>query len=310
MSNEQQQKVVQQIGGGLGYNFPYRPEQKWEVPTLPPGVYRPRFYDNPFQGSFWVFDPAKQDNDKPIDCLDAINPMMAEITKFLHAAPRYHEFGLAHKRGYLLHGPPGCGKSSALRLLSERFVTATSGLVLLCDPSTSFDNIVETIRETEPTRPILVLVEDVDTDISEFESSLLEFLDGAKALNNFVFVATTNHIEQIPQRIRNRPSRIDRLVEMGFPSLEGRRLYLERFPITPHLRTTIAEATDQLSMAHLKEVVIGHVLLEQDLAEVVERVRSVDVGELVKEDAPNTKYTAAKLSVRQRVERAALGHGR
>lgn len=272
-------------------------------PTLPAGVYRASMVD---LGDKVVpaFDLISSDNDSPIDCVAALRPIMEEVKTFLNAQARYAKFGFAHKRGYLLHGPPGCGKSSALRLLSDRFLEQTGGIVLRLDPGTSPKHWVDSLREHEGLRPVLAIVEDIDDNIRKFETSLLEYLDGATALNNFVFIATTNNLDAVPPRIKHRPSRIDRLVEIPFPDAEARTQYLARFPLTSEQQQQIGKATEGFSMAHLKEVVITHAVLEYPLKQAVSRVReALGLSESPQEKAANAPSASSGIfAIRPRAD--------
>jgi energy-coupling factor transporter ATP-binding protein EcfA2 len=241
-------------------------------PTLPPGAYYLSLHRTE-SGTYPAFAPVVQDNDTPVRCSRAVDDLVAEMTVFLSQGPAYSKFGFAHKRGYLLHGPPGCGKSSALRLLSKQFLDTTGGVVFLVKGGQSIEPWLNEVRGNEGNRPVLAIAEDVDDDIEDFETSLLEFLDGARRLTNFVFVATTNNLDSVPDRIKHRPSRIDRLVEIAFPDHAARSEYLGRFPLEGAVREDIAKHTDGVSMADLKEVVIASQLLGQTVEDAAARVK-------------------------------------
>lgn len=262
-------KQIAQSGPALYYS------QVTPNTTLPPGVYnlaQVRVGDS-YVPAFVEINP---DNDPPLDINPMIGGMVAEISDFFTIKDRYDRFGFAHKRGYLLHGAPGTGKTVALRLLQKKFVEQFDGVVLIWSAGGRVQTHYEQIRENEPDRPILVVCEDIDQTVSSFEVDILEFLDGQKALRNFVLVATTNFVESIPERIRNRPSRIDRLIEVGFPDRAAQAKYLEMLGLSTEEAEVIlmAAATAKLSMAALKEVVIGVHCLGYDAKQVVERLNN------------------------------------
>ena len=226
------------------------------------------------------FLPVEVTNDEPLEVDTSVQEIAKEIETFFNRRDVFKKMGFAHKRGYLLHGPPGCGKSCTLRLLEKAFVELYDGIVLFWDNGSAVSYYVEHIREHEPVRPIMLVCEDIDSFVQEFEESILEFLDGQRGLDNFVLVATTNNLEQIPSRIKDRPSRIDRLVTIGKPSEETRFKYLAGVGVSDAAAKDLAKRTEGLSIAQLKEIVVAVVCLEQPLAPVLERLKVADMSPL------------------------------
>ena len=137
------------------------------------------------------------------------------------------------------------------------------------------DNVVAAIKQLhgmEPTRPIIVGMEEVDSLYRYFPTEMLTLLDGGADVENVFFVATTNFIEKLDARVRNRPSRFDTLIEVGSPSEAVRRAYLLRKGVGGEAAQKIAAASEGLSFAHLKEFIIAHVILGQDVEVVAKRL--------------------------------------
>ena len=221
------------------------------------------------------------DNDKPIDVGGMPNQIAEEIRDFFTRGEKFKKYGFAHKRGFLFHGPPGTGKSTLLRLIEERFIENFKGVVFLWNGDQSLKNIIECFRTFEADRPLCIVVEDLDRVLMDCEHELLGVLDGQVALNNVVFLATTNFLEAIPERVKNRPSRIDRLVLVPPPPLEARFMYLLNLGLSQQEATDIAAVTGGMSMAHLKEVVVSHLCLEMPLKEILARLST---GALASDD--------------------------
>ena len=244
--------------------------------SLPAGVYQTK-EEFGFGGDpMYFYVPVNVDNDPPLDIRPEVREITEEIRQFFSPEIRsfFKRFNFAHKRGYLFYGEPGTGKSATLRLLEQRFVERFDGIVLLWDHDT-IQPFVRKIREEEPDRPIMVVAEDIESRIGSFEVSILEFLDGQVALNNFVLVATTNHLESIPDRIKARPSRIDRVLEIKAPDAEARAAYLKRLGLTDAEVAQILPHTEGLSMAHLKEAVISVMGFGRSPEETGTRLRSL-----------------------------------
>lgn len=226
------------------------------------------------------FLPVEVTNDEPLEIDTSVQEIADEIQTFFDRREVFKKMGFAHKRGYLLHGPPGCGKSCTLRLLEKAFVEKYDGIVLFWDNGSMVAHYVEHIREHEPVRPIMLVCEDIDSFVREFEESILEFLDGQRGLDNFVLVATTNNLDQIPSRIKDRPSRVDRLVAIAIPTEETRFKYLSQIGVSEASAKDLARRTEGLSIAKLKEIVVAVVCLGQPLAPVLERLKVADMSPL------------------------------
>lgn len=246
------------------------------VGTLEAGVYKMVMID---LGREYVpgYAPVVSDNDQPLEVdAKAVN-LVKEIGQFLNNSAVFKKFGFSHKRGYLLHGPPGCGKSCTLRLAQKHFIKEFNGIVLIWN-KTDFEEHLDSLRQYEPDRAVMVVCEDIDALLEKFEKTMLEVLDGQRGLNNFVLMATTNYLDQVPSRIKDRPSRIDRLVEIGLPELPAREKYLASIGLEPALVKKLASASNGLSIAKLKELVIATVCFDEPVKDVVKRLKTADMS--------------------------------
>jgi ATP-dependent 26S proteasome regulatory subunit len=241
--------------------------------TLEKGVYRISqiYFDNEY---IPTYEPIVVDNDPVISCDPLTDQILHEIRTFLKNKERFQKLNVTHKRGFILHGKPGCGKSATLRLIEESFVKEFSGIVLVWEAGISIRLAFETLRKYQPTVPIIAVAEDLEANIEAFEEEILEFLDGQKALDNFVLIATTNQIDQIPDRIKARPSRIDRVIEIAPPSFATISKYLESKGLQPYEVQNLLPHTSGMSIAQVKELLIAVHCFE----EVPEKVRTRLMG--------------------------------
>jgi len=162
-----------------------------------------------------------------------------DIREFLASAEWYKSRGIPYRRGYLLSGPPGCGKSS--------FVMAVAGIlkfgiatINLGDASLSDDRLLHLLAHTPP--ECLLLLEDVDAAISDEAapeqggfrrlsfSGLLNALDGVASADERIIFMTTNKLQVLPPALI-RPGRVDLRVHVGLASARQlERMFMRFFP--------------------------------------------------------------------------------
>ena len=243
-----------------------------EVDSLPPGVYKlgTDYYDRP---TAQIIDRKKE---RLCDFEHGALPLvMSEIRKFWHAGGLYDKLGMTHKRGILLYGPPGCGKTSIAMAAVEE-VAREGGIAVVTKPN-ELQQAMSGFRMIQPNTKVVVLLEDLDHYMPRQETMMLEMLDGVSTVGgNALYLYTTNNLSEIPERLRCRPSRIDTLIEVSTPVLEHRLEYAKHAAnglLDDQIAWEIAEATDGLSMADITEVVLSVVVYEKTVAETINRLR-------------------------------------
>lgn len=244
------------------------------VRHIPPAIYRLHF-----NGETWGLKPVEIVTDDLIQVpAPASDRVRERIHRFQSARQRYLDYGLVHKTGVLIYGSPGCGKTILLQSLASEFAFR-GGIVIQGDSPERTGHMLRVVRDIEPDRLIVVMIEDIESVIEHDEEGLLSLLDGESQVNGVAFIATTNKLSELPPRIINRPSRFDERIEIGMPPLEARRAYLQAKMPSPESGANevewLARATDGFSFAHLKECVVAIGCLEQDSVEVVRRLRAM-----------------------------------
>jgi AAA+ superfamily predicted ATPase len=187
---------------------------------------------------------------------------------FITASIRNREMlkteGLSIKRGLLLSGPPGDGKSTAI----ECFVNGIAGEATIIIVE-AVDHIRIVYHLAQMLAPTVVIIEDLDlltksrqnpyafASKDDVTGELLQVLSGGSAYADIVTIATTNHPEAIDEALAKRAGRFDAHVRMGYPSDADKRrvlnLYLDRFGVTDELtRRRLQQAlTRDLGRLHL-----------------------------------------------------------
>ncbi len=150
-----------------------------------------------------------------------------DLGKFLDAESRYTDLGVPYHRGYMLHGPPGTGKSSAIMALAGHFELDLWFLSL--GDLKEDTSLLKFISDID--RKGILLLEDIDRASSNVSAAaLFNALDGVMTPHGLITVMTTNDKDNIdPTLIRK--GRIDVEEYVGLPNLDQViRLWYSFFP--------------------------------------------------------------------------------
>lgn len=255
---------------------------------LPPGVYK--IDCDPQFGIFFQLRDIRTESLLRFPETN-IDKVVEEIQMFWDRGEIFERYGLAHKRGILLWGPPGGGKSCTTQLIMKDIIDRGG---VCFEFSSIFDAGFRIFRQIEPETPVVVLMEDIDSMIANYDESwFLNVLDGYEAREKIVFLATTNYPERLGARIVNRPSRFDRRYKIGLPNPESRRLYLEH--LTDGASIDIeqwVQDTEEFSLAHLRELFVATIILGNDYEESLNTLRNMkeDISSLKSEMKMGFKY--------------------
>jgi len=240
--------------------------------TLPTGIYT---CDSDNMGPFFVRTKVVTDNLIELDDA-ATTRVLSSLRKFWKSRAEYVKRGVLYKRGLLLWGPAGSGKTATLALLMQDLLRM-DGLVFICQHPALLSQMLAVLRRIEPERNLIVVLEDIDELVQRFgEHDLLALLDGETQIDNVVNIATTNYPERLGARIVNRPSRFDERILVDMPNAAAREKYLRHVTRDEHLPDDmLAEWVDKtlsFSVAHLRELVVAVFCLSQPFEEVLERL--------------------------------------
>ncbi len=192
----------------------------------------------------------------------------ANTTSFLRKKDIWESYGIPPKRGVLLAGEPGTGKTIICKALMAEAdeLTCISITAYAMDEDDYFTDLYELAEDLSP---CLVFIEDIDLVGQNREEfgyqkgnallSLLSVLDGIEEKKEIVTIATTNCLEMLDKALSQRPSRFDRVIRLPCPGLEERRELVSRLcrkiPLGEKLQEYVARRTEGCTPAQVQEVI-------------------------------------------------------
>jgi ATP-dependent 26S proteasome regulatory subunit len=190
---------------------------------------------------------------------------------FAEQAERLLAAGRSLKRGLLLYGLPGTGKTLSVMYLIGRM----PGRTVILTTGRGVGLLPAVVQMARTLAPAMVVLEDIDLIAEErgqpfgrtgpllFE--LLNEMDGLRDDCDVIFVLTTNRPDILEPALAARPGRIDLAAELPLPDSEGRRRLLELYARGLELQDmdlgAIAEHTEGVSPAYIKELLRKAALL-------------------------------------------------
>ncbi len=259
---------------------------EYSTKELPPGQYTVRTSQE--RGIFFMKHNVSYDS--LINLPDsASQSVINEVQQFWGLEDHFRKLGFLWKRGMLLWGPPGSGKTCTVQLLVQDIIKKGGIAIYVVDPCITNAGL-QVFRKIESDRNAVVVLEDIDAMTKEYQTELLSMLDGENQIDNVVYLATTNYPERLDKRFINRPSRFDIIKLIDMPSPTARKVYLQtknpRLIKSQDELSKWVEATEGFSLAHLKELIVSVEVFQRDFEEVRLRlekmmdcaVNSSDVG--------------------------------
>ncbi|AXJ09085.1 ATP-binding protein [Arthrobacter sp. PM3] len=168
------------------------------------------------------------------------------------------------KRGILLYGKPGTGKTHTVRYLLGR----SDGVTAILLSGGSLARISEAAAMARALQPSIVVLEDCDL-IAEDRSfghgpqpllfEVLDAMDGLASDADVAFILTTNRVDMLERALAQRPGRVDLAVEIPLPALPERvsliKLYARDVPFSPDAVEAAAARTEGTTASFARELV-------------------------------------------------------
>src|SRR5688500_43596 len=189
-----------------------------------------------------------------------------DFTQFFDSREIYERYGIPWKRGAILIGPPGNGKTHTLKaLINQLGKPCLYVRSFKSECGTEQENMAEVFNRARMA-PCVVVLEDLDSMIdNKSRSFFLNELDGFQSNNGVVVLATTNHPANLDSSILDRPSRFDRKYHFHLPSDAERLAYIVKWnndlqtdlQVSENGANLVVSATEGFSFAYLKELFVA-----------------------------------------------------
>ncbi len=224
--------------------------------------------------------------------------IVGDLRQFFDSRETYDRLGVPWRRGVLLTGPPGNGKTHFIKALAN---TLDIPCLYVKSLKGRYDNDHINIRaifdRARRVAPCMLVLEDLDAlAVEENRSFLLNELDGFASNAGILTVATTNHPGKLDPALLDRPSRFDRKYNFGLPGPTERDRYFggwatqlpSDYVLSDHVRAELVTLTESFSFAYLKELFLSTMTAiasapEKTLDQVV-----IDVAELLRRQLGKT----------------------
>jgi len=210
-----------------------------------------------------------------------------------------------NQRGVILHGPPGTGKTMAVKsLFSSLKGKGVTRLYATADtfryPS-DMNSLFDFMKFTGPTSLAFEDMDLISPDRNEFGDgrkilgSLLNNLDGIRKMKDpFVIVGTTNDISMLDKAIANRPCRFDRKIEIGIPSSEDIGKFYKAMSGND-VSENVVKSSSGFAGAHIQEVVNTARLISSETGRPLGECIEESCGIIRRNFFPLTKESSTQL---------------
>jgi transitional endoplasmic reticulum ATPase len=148
---------------------------------------------------------------------------------FIEHPDRCRKHGIPLKRGILLEGPYGVGKTLTAYVTARKAVDNGWTFILVQD-ARDLDSVIKMARRYEP---VVIFCEDIDRVVFKERTisvdQILNTIDGFQSKNTeVILVLTTNHVERLNKAML-RPGRLDTVVSLKAPDAKAAQRLIKKY---------------------------------------------------------------------------------
>jgi cell division protease FtsH len=178
-----------------------------------------------------------------VEGIDAAKDELEEIVDFLKQPERYFGSGARIPRGALLAGKPGTGKTLLARAIAGEsnvpFIQCSAANFIEMFVGVGAKRVRDLFEVARENQPCIVFIDEIDAvgkqrgsggmpsndEREQTINQLLTEMDGFDNETGIVVIAATNRIDILDEALL-RPGRFDRKIQVGLPSVRGRKKIL------------------------------------------------------------------------------------
>jgi cell division protease FtsH len=256
----------------------------------------------------------------------------SDIILFFKNFNKYKNAGATVPKGYLLEGPPGCGKTLLAKIIASEcnvnFISVSGSDFVELYVGNGARKIRNLFDEARKNKPAIIFIDEIDAVGRQRSSSsitngnqeqeqtlnqLLYEMDGFNNNDNIIIIGATNRKDMLDKALL-RPNRFDRIITIQPPDFESRKKILELYLFNKKYDKNIiiehiADLTNGMSGADLKnlinEAIISSIKRNSTMIENTDILNSLDkilIG-IIKRNDTRTSETKNRIAIHE------LGHG-
>jgi AAA+ superfamily predicted ATPase len=226
-----------------------------------------------------------------------------DLRRFFAAREMYEELNIPWKRGALLIGPPGNGKTHAVKAIVNHLGQTCLYVKTFVNQYEDENAMKLVFDKARQIAPCVLVMEDLDSLVNaQTRSFFLNEMDGFERNHGIAVLATTNYPEKLDPAILNRPSRFDRKYYFKLPTEQERLAYLALWNQSAKSQVRLSEEglketarlTNGFSFAYLKELMLTSLLrwINEPVGSAMDSVTRAQVA-LLQEQMGTTEEAAA-----------------